>query len=258
MKQRRRFFTLIELLIVIAIIAILAGMLLPALNKAREMAYQTQCLNQMKTMTTAALIYCDTYDGWLMPVKEATMASREDAMWSANRTFLDIARIKYGTSDPKWSHYWNIKNICPKAQELYSPGDAVIGPAFYGLQNFPGGVSQANDYWTAEKYIRPSSMVKSPSGKAFIIETFQAPDAGGVNSSSKTSLTTWLQYANVKVPVGGTVISGDWSSYLAYRHGGQRTINFSFYDGHVASLKESTARIINSAQFKPSMYWFAQ
>ena len=150
------------------------------------------------------------------------------------------------------------KNICPKAQELYSPGDAVIGPAFYGLQNFPGGVSQANDYWTAEKYIRPSSMVKSPSGKAFIIETFQAPDAGGVNSSSKTSLTTWLQYANVKVPVGGTVISGDWSSYLAYRHGGQRTINFSFYDGHVANLKESTARIINSAQFKPSMYWFAQ
>ena len=239
MKQRRRFFTLIELLIVIAIIAILAGMLLPALNKAREMAYQTQCLNQMKTMTTAALIYCDTYDGWLMPVKEATMASREDAMWSANRTFLDIARIKYGTSDPKWSHYWNIKNICPKAQELYSPGDAVIGPAFYGLQNFPGGVSQANDYWTA-------------------VETFQAPDAGGVNSSSKTSLTTWLQYANVKVPVGGTVISGDWSSYLAYRHGGQRTINFSFYDGHVANLKESTARIINSAQFKPSMYWFAQ
>ena len=258
MKQKRRFFTLIELLIVIAIIAILAGMLLPALNKAREMAYQTQCLNQMKTMTTAALIYCDTYDGWLMPVKEATMASREDAMWSANRTFLDIARIKYGTSDPKYSHYWNIKNICPKAQELYSSKTLVVGPAFYGLQNFPGGVSQANDYWTAEKYIRPSSMVKSPSAKAFIIETFQAPDAGGVNSSSKTSLTTWLQYADAKVPMGGCVISGDYSSYLAYRHGGRRTINFSFYDGHVANLKESAARITNPLQFKPSMYWYAQ
>ena len=258
MKSRRKFFTLIELLVVIAIIAILAGMLLPALNKAREMAYQTQCLNQIKTMTTAALIYCDNYDGWLMPVKEATMASREDAMWSANRTFLNIARIKYNTSNPKYSHYWNIKNICPKAQELYSTGEGIIGPAFYGLQNFPGGVSQANDYWSVTNYIRPSSMVKSPSAKAFIIETFQAPDAGGVNGPSKTSLATWLQYANVKVPVVGTVISGDYSSYLAYRHGGLRTINFSFYDGHVANLRESAAQVINAAQFKPSMYWFAQ
>ncbi len=67
-KQRRIFltgFTLIELLVVIAIIAILMAILIPALNRAREQGKRAVCLNNVRSLTTAWVMYCDDFDGKL-------------------------------------------------------------------------------------------------------------------------------------------------------------------------------------------------
>ena len=70
MKRRNREkFTLIELLIVIAIIAILSAMLLPALGRARATAQGISCLNNLKQQSIYEINYQNDYNDWISCLK---------------------------------------------------------------------------------------------------------------------------------------------------------------------------------------------
>jgi len=65
---KRAGFTLIELLVVIAVIALLLALLFPALRSAREQGQRVVCLNNLKQLTLAWLVYAEEHDGKIVSV----------------------------------------------------------------------------------------------------------------------------------------------------------------------------------------------
>lgn len=231
-SPRNRIFTLVELLIVVAIIAILAAMLLPALSKARDTSTTIACLSNLSSFNKAALLYADDFNGFCPPVWPGN-TENQDA-WFLNKQFYRISGVKYYGS---WG-FVPQKNLCPningvniKPAEEWAEGYRYVFKS-YVLNCYQGrycgtGAGGAGDLPRAACL----KLVKSPSKRYLFREGM-----GDVNTATN------LNDAHNKYAANGWLAnkhSAELISAVPYRHRSDDGHNIAFADGHAATKSAS-------------------
>lgn len=84
----RQGFTLVELLVVVAIIGVLVGLLLPAVQQARESSRRSACSNHLKQQGLGLLVYHDSFGTFPPPHKGPTVDPFRQEGWSWNAMIL--------------------------------------------------------------------------------------------------------------------------------------------------------------------------
>ncbi len=95
MKHWKKKFSLIELLVVVAIIGVLASLVLPSLSKVREKGQSTVCKNNLKQLGVTMFMYLDDSDRII-----AISNFPNDGPWSTNSNFPGDTSLLECPSDP--------------------------------------------------------------------------------------------------------------------------------------------------------------
>jgi prepilin-type N-terminal cleavage/methylation domain-containing protein len=257
-------FTLVELLVVIAIIATLIGLLLPAVQSARESARRTQCINNMRQIGLAVHGYLDAKKvippGWTVPVGSTGLPARHNVI-----TYLLPFLEESGIHDQvDWKRNWNVgKNSTVLAAEL-----AVVR-----CPSAPGGRQYISDYAACNQItsgaynsLLTARLISPRSNLSGLLQNRPRRIGEITDGLSKTFLLFEnagrpLEYRDGK-PTGKTTITGsrwaDVESYFAvHEQRGGRMQNlhnnneiYAFHSqGVIYLLGDASARFIDDSIF---------
>lgn len=272
MSRNRRGFTLVELLVVIGIIAVLIGILLPALNKARRSAAQVQCASNMRQIAQAMIMYTNSSKGKMMPCAAPQIAGVFPVGWWWPN---ELVRGKYINAPSVYSHInsstsekvFNKTSVfrCP---EGVAEEDSAGGGGDYPTDAKNNGYTIGNDGQCAAdglgvpSWYMLASRVQTgtngwPSGARiapFVAFNSSATQAQVMDSQFSRTLYQFKRHAEVVMiaeasnnnwydQTQSTKYPNVWVKRIGARHG-KKTLdganadtNLAFFDGHVATFE---------------------
>ena len=207
-NARRSGFTLMELLIVIAIIGILAGMLFPAVNYVREKARKNECLNNLRQWGVALQGYLDEHRG-RFPSYEADI-SKADAWFNVLPPYLGVDPLKDMDRTPAPGRGIKSLFLCPSESVGLGDDDETASKSYFS--------SYTMNTWIKDSGLRLSQLNEQhdpPIVPATFVVFAETGDGtvGGINLSMVTEKN--------------------------FRHA--RSFNICFADGHAENILENDA-----------------
>ena len=241
-------FTLIELLVVISIIALLVGILLPALGAARKTAQRVQCASRMRQLTLALLSYAEANNGEFAPNEN----------WGEPGPPLKFYQM-YWYNEEQLGGY--LPGILETGTDtvgggvLACPADAEDVARSYAVNIYSGSRKHIEPYYTLNSVKRTSSMLLATESWAYQVDSkgnvFTDSEVGGYPAFDPA---TWFGYNGATNPAKGglTTKYGNVKSMIRYNlHAGEEnedfagTANMAYTDGHVAN--KSPGDLVNTS-----------
>lgn len=224
----QRSFTLIELLVVIAIISILAGLLLPALNEARERAKQIICMSNLKNVHLGFEIYAQCNDSWIPGARYfhdgwQIYLGRTGAWGNSSKEY----RVHQDWKNVYYSGSWDVLRDPGEPLCYTGTGGAALGKEYNRFtHNYYR--SSYSENWTICRgaYSKPRKCwIRGPDVPAMRGRFSEA------DLVADCMLGTWgLSYYEWNYNVW------NYKTVHAFRHPGT-TASVMYWDGHVAAVR---------------------
>jgi prepilin-type N-terminal cleavage/methylation domain-containing protein/prepilin-type processing-associated H-X9-DG protein len=231
-------FTLVELLVVVAIISMLAALLLPALSRARETAWQAVCINNLRQTAIVTLLYTKDHRGWMF-----RSSSYSTGIKDYESTWLEAY---FGTEDPKVV-------VCPTSRYaggypdyvysrlgIYFQNNAYLGTSYrwHGARGSYKDPLSATYFRRFKRYTFPSGP-----GDDTVSPCVNTRRLGSTLTDPETGNTAYMQSAS-REPIAfdnyhtvndcwiGFNSKCKWTNNHRDAVGMARGFNINFFDGH--------------------------
>jgi prepilin-type processing-associated H-X9-DG protein/prepilin-type N-terminal cleavage/methylation domain-containing protein len=228
--RKRTAFTLVELLVVIGIIALLIGILLPALSRARDTSKRVLCLSNLRQMAIASQTYVTNYKGYYPIANWVT--------WT-------------GTSTTTYIYCWDFTTIQNKGlPDQIIPGllwDGSTNQKIQQCPSFEGAANWEQDPYTGYNY--NTSYIghcqnEDPAGDDAPPFAPVPAKATQIRNSARVALFGDGQYISgatkfMRAPFpnpGDANFMGRYAGTQGYRH--QKKTNVAYCDGHAESVSD--------------------